>query len=111
MLDTARPPREARRNLGVPAPERRRKQPDGGPWRRPAQPERMPQTSRTRRRSRPLGSRQRLRTLSEWLSEVAWAEAIERAAKVSAEQDRRLPDELVGWDDDGAARVFGQDAA
>ena len=50
-------------------------------------------------------------SLSEWLSKVAWTEAIERAAKASAEQDRRLPDELVGWDDDGAARIFGQDAA
>lgn len=50
-------------------------------------------------------------SLSEWLSKVAWTQAIERAAKVSAEQDRQLPDELVGWDDDGATRVFGQDAA
>jgi hypothetical protein len=50
-------------------------------------------------------------SLSEWLSNVAWAQAIERAAKVSAEQDRHLPDELAGWDSDGADRVFGQDAA
>jgi hypothetical protein len=30
---------------------------------------------------------------------------------VSAEQDRHLPDEPVGWDNDGTDRVFGQDAA
>ncbi len=50
-------------------------------------------------------------SLSEWLSKVAWTQAIERAARVSAEQDRRLPDELAGWDDDGTDRVFGRDAA
>lgn len=50
-------------------------------------------------------------SLSEWLSKVAWTQAIERAARVSAEQDRRLPDELTGWDDDGTDRVFGRDAA
>jgi len=50
-------------------------------------------------------------SLSEWLSKVAWTRAVEHAAKVSAEQDRHLPDELAGWDTDGADRVFGQDAA
>jgi hypothetical protein len=50
-------------------------------------------------------------SLSEWLSKVAWTRAVEHAAKVSAEQDRRLPDEMPGWDTDGTDRVFGQDAA
>ncbi len=49
-------------------------------------------------------------SLSEWLSKVAWTQGIQHAAKVSAEQDRRLPDELAGWDSDGADRVFGPDA-
>jgi hypothetical protein len=50
-------------------------------------------------------------SLSEWLSKVAWDRAVAQAARVSAEQDRHLPDELVGWDGDGADRIFGQDAA
>lgn len=49
-------------------------------------------------------------SLSEWLSKVAWTRAVEHAAKISAEQDRNPPDELVGWGHDGTDRVFGQDA-
>jgi hypothetical protein len=50
-------------------------------------------------------------SLSEWLSKVAWTRAIEHAAKVSADQDRRLPNRLGEWDHDGADRVFGRDVA
>jgi hypothetical protein len=50
-------------------------------------------------------------SLSEWLSKAAWDRAVTRAARISAEQDRRLPDEFAQWDDAAADRVFGQDAA
>lgn len=50
-------------------------------------------------------------SLSEWMSRAAWDRAVEKAAKISAEQDRHLLGELPGWDDDGTDRVFGQDAA
>lgn len=50
-------------------------------------------------------------SLSEWLSKAAWTRAIEDAARVSAEQDRHAAGELPGWEDDGADRIFGQDAA
>jgi hypothetical protein len=48
-------------------------------------------------------------SLSEWLSKAAWMRAVEQAARVSAEQDRHLPDESAGWSDDAADRVFGPD--
>ena len=50
-------------------------------------------------------------SLSEWLSKAAWDRAVAQAARVSAEQDRRVPDELPGWDDAAADRIFGRDAA
>ena len=50
-------------------------------------------------------------SLSEWLSKAAWDRAIWQAARVSAEQDRRYPDEPPGWAEAGADRIFGQDAA
>ena len=49
-------------------------------------------------------------SLSEWLSKAAWDRAIWQAAHVSAEQDRRFPDESAAWAEDGADRIFGQDA-
>jgi hypothetical protein len=50
-------------------------------------------------------------SLSEWLSKAAWDRAIWQAARISAEQDRLFPDEAAGWSEDGADRIFGQDAA
>lgn len=50
-------------------------------------------------------------SLSEWLSKAAWDRAVAQAARASAEQDRLLPDELPGWDEDAADRIFGRDAA
>jgi hypothetical protein len=50
-------------------------------------------------------------SLSEWLSRAAWDRAIWHAARVSAEQDRLFPDEPARWSEDGAERIFGQDAA
>jgi hypothetical protein len=50
-------------------------------------------------------------SLSEWLSKAAWDRAIWQAARVGAEQDRLFPDESAAWAEDGADRIFGQDAA
>jgi len=50
-------------------------------------------------------------SLSEWLSKAAWDRAIWQAARISAEQDKRHPDELAGWAEDGADRIFGLGAA
>ncbi len=50
-------------------------------------------------------------SLSEWLSRAAWDRAVHDAAKISAEQDRLLTEELPGWDGDDSDRVFRQDAA
>ena len=48
-------------------------------------------------------------SLSEWLSKVAWDQAIWQAAETSAEQDRRHHEELAGRDEEAAERIFGQD--
>jgi hypothetical protein len=48
-------------------------------------------------------------SLSEWLSKVAWDQAIWQAAETSAEQDRLHPEELTGRDEEAAERIFGQD--
>ncbi|MEU4160297.1 hypothetical protein [Actinoplanes sp. NPDC026670] len=50
-------------------------------------------------------------SLSEWLSRVAWEQAVAEAAETSAEQYRLHPDEPPGWADSALDRVFGQDAA
>ena len=50
-------------------------------------------------------------SLSEWLSKAAWDRAVAQAARISADQDRRLPDEFAEWDAAAADRIFGQDAA
>jgi hypothetical protein len=50
-------------------------------------------------------------SLSEWLSKAAWERAVAQAAQISAEQDRRLPEECAAWADAAADRVLGQDAA
>jgi hypothetical protein len=50
-------------------------------------------------------------SLSEWLSKAAWDRAIWQAARASAEQDRLFPDESAAWSEDGADRIFGQEAA
>jgi hypothetical protein len=49
-------------------------------------------------------------SLSAWISRAARDRAIERAARVSAEQDRRLGGEFAEWDAQRADRLFG-DAA
>jgi hypothetical protein len=46
-------------------------------------------------------------SLSEWLSRAAWHHAVEQAAVVSAEQDRRHP-EWAGWDEARAGRTLGE---
>lgn len=50
-------------------------------------------------------------TLSEWLSQVAWEQAVIEAAETSAEQNRLHPDEPPGWEEETLDRIFGQDAA
>lgn len=50
-------------------------------------------------------------SLSEWLSKAVWERAVAQAARVSAEQDRQFGDEFADWDQAGADRVFGADAA
>jgi hypothetical protein len=49
-------------------------------------------------------------SLSAWLSRAAWDRAIEQAARISAEQDRAMPDEFADWDAQRADRILG-DAA
>jgi hypothetical protein len=49
-------------------------------------------------------------SLSAWISRAARDRAIERAARVSAEQDHRLGGEFAEWDARRADRFFG-DAA
>jgi hypothetical protein len=49
-------------------------------------------------------------SLSVWISRATRDRAIARAARASAEEDRRHHDEFVDWDARGADRVFG-DAA
>lgn len=50
-------------------------------------------------------------SLSEWLSKAAWDRAIWEAARHSAEQSRRHPDELANWEDERLDRLFGGDQA
>jgi hypothetical protein len=50
-------------------------------------------------------------SLSEWLSRVAWEQAVTEAAETSAGQCRLHPDEPPGWEDAALDRIFGQDAA
>lgn len=50
-------------------------------------------------------------SLSEWLSRVAWEQAVAEAAETSAEQCRLHPDEPPGWEEATLDRVFGADAA
>lgn len=47
-------------------------------------------------------------SLSEWLSRAAWDRAIGHAARISAQQDRMLPDEFADWDAERQARMFGE---
>ena len=49
-------------------------------------------------------------SLSEWLSRAAWTRAIEQAALISAEQDRRVPDEFADVDAMRHDRLFGEAA-
>lgn len=48
-------------------------------------------------------------SLSEWLSRAAWDRAVEQAAAVSAEQDRRHP-EWADWDEARTDRILGEAA-
>jgi len=50
-------------------------------------------------------------SLAEWLSRVAWDQAIAESARHSAEQDRLHPDEPPGWAADSLERIFGEDPA
>jgi hypothetical protein len=50
-------------------------------------------------------------SLSEWLSRVAWEQAVTEAAETSAEQCRLHPDEPPGWEDTALDRIFDEDAA
>ncbi|WP_305784825.1 hypothetical protein [Symbioplanes lichenis] len=50
-------------------------------------------------------------SLPEWLAEAAWTQAVAQAARSTAEEDRRWPDELPGWREDALDRIFDQDAA
>jgi hypothetical protein len=49
-------------------------------------------------------------SLSEWLSRAAWQRAIEQAARISAEQDRLLPDEFADLDAARHDALFGEAA-
>ncbi|WP_430780604.1 hypothetical protein [Actinoplanes sp. G11-F43] len=50
-------------------------------------------------------------SLSEWLSRVAWEQAVIESSALSAEQYRLHPDEPPGWREEGLDRIFGQDVA
>jgi hypothetical protein len=45
-----------------------------------------------------------------WWSKAARDRATWRAARIGAEQDRLFPGESAAWMEDGADRIFGQDA-
>jgi hypothetical protein len=49
-------------------------------------------------------------SLSAWLSRAAWDSAIERAARISAEQDRLMPTEFADFDAEREELMFGRDA-
>ena len=46
-------------------------------------------------------------SLSQWISRAALDRAVERAARISAEQDRQLGAEFAAWDADRLDRLFG----
>jgi hypothetical protein len=50
-------------------------------------------------------------SLADWVSKTLWTQAIAEAAEVSAENERRFPDEPPGWKDAAEAHVFGEDDA
>src|SRR5687767_12898187 len=45
-------------------------------------------------------------SLSQWMSRAALDRAIERAAQISAEQDRQLATEFADWDADRLDQMF-----
>jgi hypothetical protein len=49
-------------------------------------------------------------SLSRWWSNAVRDRTIWQAARSSAEQDRLFPGESAAWAEDGADRIFGQDA-
>ncbi|WP_018347442.1 hypothetical protein [Longispora albida] len=49
-------------------------------------------------------------SLSEWLSKAALERVMAHAARVSAEQDRLMPEEFAGFDAEREARMFGEAA-
>ncbi|MFD0600233.1 hypothetical protein ACFQZ4_54430 [Catellatospora coxensis] len=50
-------------------------------------------------------------SLSAWLSRAAWNQAIEHAARISAEQDRHLADEFADYDAEREELMFRQETA
>ncbi|GIG03174.1 hypothetical protein [Catellatospora citrea] len=50
-------------------------------------------------------------SLSAWLSRAAWNQAIEHAARISAEQDRHLADEFADYDAEREELMFRREAA
>ncbi len=50
-------------------------------------------------------------SLSAWLSRAAWNQAIEHAARISAEQDRHLPGEFADYDAEREDLMFRREAA
>lgn len=50
-------------------------------------------------------------SLSAWLSRAAWDQAIEHAARISAEQDRHLPGEFADYDAEREELMFRREAA
>jgi hypothetical protein len=50
-------------------------------------------------------------SLSEWLSHIAWKQAVAEATETSAEQCRMHPDEPPGWEEAALDRILGLGAA
>ena len=48
-------------------------------------------------------------SLFDWLSKIAWAEAIDEAAKAGGQNDHLFREEWPGWEEERLALMFGED--